>query len=201
MSQKCCNILVACSTIRQLRIFLLRLWRWWTTLDCEISRSPDTLWALLAGFVSITWSTASKSIHLGLPDLVWYLRFWQPKRNCLNHLATLLWSTSPLSFTLQMSFGYFSGVLVRIRKAAVPELGYATHLSLRLSNHPRSEAMHKVSAHQLPRYYKPQLVPTTAWTALVEWYTHRKLAHTTKILLNFWLTKAINTVSIIGKYL
>ena len=40
MSQKGCNILVTRSTIPQLQILVSR---WWTTLDCEMPSSPDTL--------------------------------------------------------------------------------------------------------------------------------------------------------------
>ena len=40
------------------------------------------------------------------------------------------------------------------------------------------EAMYHVSAQQLPWYYKPKGVLTKAWTALVTWCTHCKLAHT-----------------------
>ena len=50
----------------------------------------------------------------------------------------------------------------------------------------RSEAMHNVSAHQLPRYYQLLRVPSIVWIVSVTWYTRRKLART-KILQNFWL--------------
>ena len=49
-SQELCNILVMWGTIQLLWMLLLRLWRWQTALNWEIS-SPDTLWVLLAGFV------------------------------------------------------------------------------------------------------------------------------------------------------
>ena len=47
-------------------------------------------------------------------------------------------------------------------------------------------------------YYDAQWTPFMAWTALVTWYTHRKLAHT-KILQNFWhprilLEKVVNLI-------
>ena len=47
--------------------------------------------------------------------------------------------------------------------------------------------MHNVSAHQLPQYYQPQQVPSTARTASVIWYMCCKLPHT-KILKNFWFS-------------
>ena len=42
-SQKFCNILVAWGTVQQLRMLLPRSWRWWTTLVCEMLRSPVTI--------------------------------------------------------------------------------------------------------------------------------------------------------------
>ena len=44
MSQKFCNILVTWGTISQLRIFLVRLGKWWTTLDNEMPSSPDPIY-------------------------------------------------------------------------------------------------------------------------------------------------------------
>ena len=41
---------------------------------------------------------------------------------------------------------------------------------IKLSNHAFSEAMHNVSAHQLPQYYQLQQVPYMVWTALVTFY-------------------------------
>ena len=50
VSQKFCNILVKWGTIWWLQMHLLMMWRWWTTLDCEMPSSPDTLQVLLIGF-------------------------------------------------------------------------------------------------------------------------------------------------------
>ena len=47
MSQKFCNVLVAWSTIWQVRMLLPRSWKWQTTLDSKIPSSCDTLWVLL----------------------------------------------------------------------------------------------------------------------------------------------------------
>ena len=101
-NQKMCNILVTWDTILQLQILFLRLWRWWTTLDCEILCSRDTLQVLLAGFASMVWNTASKFIVLGSLDIVWLLKFWQPEQNFLYHLAIALWSTILSPFEQQM---------------------------------------------------------------------------------------------------
>ena len=43
-----------------------------------------------------------ESIFLGLPDLARLSTFLQPKWNFLNHLLTLLWSSTASSFTQQM---------------------------------------------------------------------------------------------------
>ena len=67
---------------------LLKLWQ--ITVDCEMPSSPDTLWVLLARFVSMAWSTTSEFTVWGLPDLAWLLRFLQPKQNFLNCLITLI---------------------------------------------------------------------------------------------------------------
>ena len=61
---------------------------------------------------------------------------------------------------------------------------YVAHSSVWVSNHTQSEVMHDVLTHHLLRYYQLQWAPTTAWTALVMWYTHRKFVvyYTTTIL-------------------
>ena len=79
---------------------------------------------------------------------------------------------------------------VRTCKAYVPELGTITRSSVKLLNHTKSEAMHNLSAHRLARYYQPQWVSSTAWTASVKWYTRHQLART-KIFQNFWLNLII----------
>ena len=59
-----------------------------------------------------------------------------------------------------------------------PNLDYVAHSSVQLLNLKQSKAMHSISAHQLPWYYQPQQIPSTAWTALITWYMHCKLAYT-----------------------
>ena len=53
---------------------------------------------ILARFASWVSKTATESIVLSLPDLVWSSRFVQSERNILNRLVTLLWSTEPSHF-------------------------------------------------------------------------------------------------------
>ena len=47
---------------------LPRWWRWWTTLDCEMPKSPDTLQVLIITFAFLTLSTASECTFLTLFD-------------------------------------------------------------------------------------------------------------------------------------
>ena len=44
----------------------------------------------LAGFASLSWTTALKSMVLGQPNLAELLKFLQPKQNFLNHFGTAL---------------------------------------------------------------------------------------------------------------
>ena len=94
VGQKLCSILVMWGNFRQLLILLLRFWRWWTTLDWEMPSLPDTLWVLITGFVSLDWNMALESMVLGLPEFAWLSRFLQPKWNFLNHLVTVINSTT-----------------------------------------------------------------------------------------------------------
>ena len=48
----------------------LSSWSWWTTLDCEMPRSPDTLWMLLTGFTMIVKGTSNTG--LWNTELAWY---------------------------------------------------------------------------------------------------------------------------------
>ena len=102
LSQKFCNILVTWDTIWQLLMLWPRLWRWWTTLNCEIHSSSDTLQVLLTKFFFMVLSTALESTVLALPDLAWSSRFLQPEQNFLNHPFTVLWSTAPWPFMQQI---------------------------------------------------------------------------------------------------
>ena len=83
-------------------MILQRSWWWQTTLNWEMSSSPDTLKVLLAGFVLIVWSMTLESMLFGLSDLAWLSRFLKPKKNFLNHLVTVLWSPTP--FFIQQMF-------------------------------------------------------------------------------------------------
>ena len=66
VNQKFCNILVTWGTIRQHHLLLPKSWKWRTTLVTEMPRSPDTLPVLLAGFIFVTWNTASECTVLAL---------------------------------------------------------------------------------------------------------------------------------------
>ena len=73
---------------------------------------------------------------------------------------------------------------------------------LQLSNHTGRKAMHNMSAHQLPLYYKPLQLPSMAWTSLIMWYTHHKLAYTKycKIFLANLIWVNLNGVKFQNKF-
>ena len=148
---------------------------------------------LLTEFVSMACSITLKSMilaYLTMPDYRdscnWIKISWTA---CLLYFDQLNFHRLPKEFFCLLPRHYG---LVRTRKAEVPKLDYVVHSFVRFLNHIRSETMHNVSAHHLPRYHQQQRIPTMAWTALVMWYTHHKQAHTTKIEQNFWLVAVIN---------
>ena len=80
--------------IRQIRKILLWSWKGRTSLDCEMSSSPNILWEILDRFACKALSTISESNILGLLNLAWSSRFFQPERNkffgCFCSLSTLI---------------------------------------------------------------------------------------------------------------
>ena len=92
VSQKFCNIFVTEGTIQQPSgWFLSKSWRWWTTQVRYQAHLILTV-VLIAGFMSLSWSTALKSTVLSLPGFAWSWIFLKFKWNFLNHLVTVLWS-------------------------------------------------------------------------------------------------------------
>ena len=89
-------------TIWQFRMLLPRPGNQRTTLNCKMPSSLDTLQVLLTEIASVSWNTATKSTVLGLPDFAQSSRLLQPKWNFLNHLFTVLWSTTSSLFAQQM---------------------------------------------------------------------------------------------------
>ena len=143
---------------------------------------------LLTRFIPIVWSTTSESTLLGLAELDWSSRFsQQSKMSCTFWLLYcdrlhLHLSQNKCFWLLWSRYGP-----VWTRKAEVPESDNMAHSSLWLLNHKRSEAMQNMSAHKLSRYYQPQWVPTTVWSASVSWYKRCELG-ANKISQNYWLT-------------
>ena len=66
---------------------LPRLWKWQTTLDCEMLSSPDTLSVLFARFVSYGLEHKLR-IHSFWPT--WPSRFLWPEQNLWNDLVIVL---------------------------------------------------------------------------------------------------------------
>ena len=77
-------------------MLLLRSWRWRTTLDCEMQGLPVILWELATHWICLYCLKYDLRIHGFRPS--WLSKFFQPERNFLNHLDTLLWSTAQQMF-------------------------------------------------------------------------------------------------------
>ena len=90
--------------------------------------------------------------------------------------------------TLRVLFTGFASMVWGTASESTVTVIYITGSIVWLSNHPHSETMQNVQAHQLPRFYQSQWVPSMTWTVSVMWYICRKLARTTKISQNFWFT-------------
>ena len=129
--------------------------RCWARLILCKYYSPD--------FFSMTWWTSTESTVLGLilPDR---------RGSCSpSEISWTIWLLFCDQLRLHFSRNKFFGLFPRQRygpiqthKAQVQELDYAAHSSMKLSNHAQSKATQIVLAHQLLRYYQPQLVLTTA---------------------------------------
>ena len=141
----------------------------------EISSSPDTLRASL-DLYSGTLIPASESMILGLFDLSWSSRFFQPERNILNHLVTVLWSTAPFLFRSTSGFGRFRCVMAEFKlvKAYSRKRICCTFIYTAFHGVKQCTTCQHTTDHDSTFSKR---VPTTAWTASVTWYTRRKLAH------------------------
>ena len=110
MSQRFCNILVTRDTIQQLWMILLRFWRWWTTLDCQMLSSPDILCMSLTGFASVAWSTAMESMILSIPDFIEIFaiqtKFFEPSVFCI--VINYIFFTTNVFCLLPWRYGLFS---------------------------------------------------------------------------------------------
>ena len=117
----------------QLWMLLLRLWRWWTTLDCKMLNLPDTL-KFLTGFVQQIWGCPHGGIFkvLGCRIVVsefeiqscYYIHFqtntlgkvmnppYPPPHHHHHHVVLLAWISLTLSRHFSRSFiasGWSSG--------------------------------------------------------------------------------------------
>ena len=67
-------------------IYYTHIYRWQTTLDCEMLSLCDTFWVWIVGFASIATTPVLESTVLGLPYFVELLKFLQTKQNFLKSL-------------------------------------------------------------------------------------------------------------------
>ena len=175
VSQNFCNILVTWGTIRQLWVFLPRLWRCPITLvDTELAwySSSATLWICLYGLGHGLGIYSLRSIWpcLIVEDLVTRAKFlwttWLPHCNQLHH------------HLLQTK----CDVMAQFKLIKNPELDHITR-SFKL--HMERSNVHNLSAHKLLWYYQPQRVSFTDWTDSITLDTNHKLARK-KIYQDFW---------------
>ena len=109
----------------------------------------------------------SESTVLNQPDLAWSLRFLSSELNFLNPQAFGLWLSAPSPFGQQL----FMVASVKLLPGSL----------VWLSNYTWSKTMQNVSAHLIPRYYQPQLVPFTAWSCFQRYLLQTALSNTNKI--------------------
>ena len=157
-------------------MLLLKSWRLQTILDCKILSLLDTLWILLAGFVTTVWNMVLESMHLGLTDLIWSLRCLQPKQNFFDLLVTILWSTVPSTFAQQI-FLVVSGALclnLNLQSISSWIILHCVFICMTFKLHIEWSN----ATHQQPWYHQLQQVPSMTSNALVTWYMPSKLGHT-----------------------
>ena len=143
------NILVIWRKIWQLRMLLLRSWRW--HMECEMPGSPDTLRVLLCKFTPVAWSTVSESTVFRLPDFAWLSRFLQPGRNFLKLLITIQWATTHSPFVQQNVFRCFRGVLAQF-EIVKHKLPCYTKLLVHLGGFQITQRMKKCTTCQQTNY-------------------------------------------------
>ena len=129
-------------------MLLLKLGRWQSSLDCDISNFSDTLQVQLTRLAS-------------MPDC-------QPEQNFLNHQVNVLASTAHSLLTKQM-FLVTSVLLWSNLNSKIVHSWLGFRSSVQLSNFTWREAILNESTHQVAWYYQPQWVPSTFWTTLVIW--------------------------------
>ena len=127
-------------------------------------------------FYPMIWSMASKPTALGQPDPVRSPSSCNPSQMSLSGHSTMTNCVFTFRSTRLWLFPQRYGP-DRTRKAKGSRVRLSFTFTFTASkSHIETEAMHNISAHQPPRYWQLQRVPWTASTALVMWYTRRKLA-------------------------
>ena len=150
--------------------------------------SPDNLRVLLTRFASMAWSTASESAVLGLADLAWWSKFLLPKRNHLNQLVTLRWSTVLFFFAQQMLL-----VALRVVRAQFELLKHKfpnwitlyVYLCGFQIAHKRKHYIKCTNYHDATnrsKYHRLIRPVTLNYGHQLLWYTRRKLTRSYKIL-------------------
>ena len=127
----------------------------------------------------------SLGIHTFRPT--WLPKFLQPQAKFLwpSDYCTVI--NCPFIFGTRNVFFCFRGVMPKFKLVKqIFELDYVSRLSMQLSNHTWSEAM-----HQLPRYYQPQRVPS-CFDHVIYALQSSKYKNITKLLIQPSKTKVEN---------
>ena len=128
-------------------------------------------------------------VFFSLSDIPWLSRFFEPERNFLNHLVTVLSSTAPSLFAQQIFLVAFAAL--RPRKAKVSQFDYvARFICATFKSHTKwinAQCVCEPPTAILPTTARVShdrgssgrcKYPTTSWTASATWYTSSKLART-----------------------
>ena len=94
---------------------LQNLWRWWSTLDCEMLSSPDTLWMLLTRFFYMAWNTASEFLFLGQPWSCPLVGFLVTSAKFLKLFSYCSVINCTLTFHTTNIFGYICGIMAQFK--------------------------------------------------------------------------------------
>ena len=132
---------------------------------------------LLTGFANIVWGTASKFMIYKPTWSYWSLRFLQHKQNFLNHLVAVVWSTAPSSFTQQMFFGCFQGIMAQFELIKHKFLN--STVALNLCGFQITQGVKQCTTCQFPNYHD-----TTCYS--FNCFSHMIYMPLTEIEQNFW---------------
>ena len=160
-------------------------WKWRIILYSKIASTSDSI--LLAYIRFYGFEHGFVINFLILPDFVWSLRFFQPERNFLNVLVTVMWSAASPSFIQQIFvFDCFRSPMAHFALGKNPFLYWISFLVLLCG----FQIIHKVQQWtpcSRTCYRNAANHTVYGLMVLVTKYTHPKFARY-EIRQNVWLT-------------